>query len=148
LEELWKQPSPLQKLGATITADNHHPNHAPALAIDDNPSTIWHTNWEPMAPPPHHLILDLKQSVRVSGVTYLPRQDMTNGRIARYEIYISTDGENWGRPVAEGTWPNDAAPKTVRFDEPHNARFVKLVALSEVNDQPFASAAEVNVILE
>jgi hypothetical protein len=73
---------------------------------------------------------------------------MTNGRIARYEIYISTDGENWGRPVAEGTWPNDAAPKTVRFDEPHNARFVKLVALSEVNDQPFASAAEVNVILE
>ena len=69
-----------------------------------------------MAQPPHHLILDLKKSVRVAGLTYLPRQDMTNGRIARYEIYVSPDGENWGKPVAEGTWPNDAELKTVRFD--------------------------------
>jgi len=148
LAQLWKQPGPLQKLGATITADNHHPNHAPQLAIDDNPSTIWHTNWEPMAQPPHHLILDLKKSVRMAGLTYLPRQDMTNGRIARCQIYVSADGENWGRPVAEDTWPNDAAPKTLRFSEPQDARFVKLVALSEVNGQPYTSVAEIGIILE
>ncbi len=148
LAELWKQPSAMQKLGATVTADNSHPDHAAELAIDENPSTIWHTNWRPMAQPPHYLILDLKKSVRVSGLTYLPRQDLTNGRIARYEIYVSPDGENWGKPVAEGTWPNDAMLKTVRFDQPHEARFVKLVALSEVKGQPFASVAEVGVILE
>jgi hypothetical protein len=148
LAELWKQPSAMQKLGATITADNHHPNHAPEMAIDENPSTIWHTNWQPMAQPPHYLILDLKKSVRVAGLTYLPRQDMTNGRIARYEIYVSTDGEDWRKPVAEGTWPNDAALKTVRFNEPHDARFIKLVALGEVNGQPYASVAEVGIVLE
>jgi len=43
LAELWKQPSALQQLSATITADNHHPNHAPEMAIDENPSTIWYT---------------------------------------------------------------------------------------------------------
>jgi hypothetical protein len=99
-----------------------------------------------MAQPPHYLILDLKKSVRVSGLSYVPRQDMTNGRIARYEIYVSTNGQDWGHPVAAGTWPNDAATKTVCFDQPRDARFVKLVALSEVSGQPFASAAE--VILE
>jgi len=148
LAEFWKQPTAMQKLGVTITADNSHPSHSAELAIDNDPSTIWHTNWEPMAQPPHHLTLDLKKSVRVSGLTYLPRQDMTNGRIARYQVYVSADGENWGKPVAEGTWANDPALKTIHLDEPHNARFVKLVALSEVSGQPFASVAEVGVILE
>jgi len=148
LGELWKQPSALEKLGATITADNHNPSHAPELAIDGDSSTIWHTNWEPMAQPPHYLILDLKKPVRVAGLTYLPRQDMTNGRIAEYEVYVSTDGQNWGSPVASGTWPNDAVMKTVRFDQPQNAQFIKLVALTEVNNQPFASVAELGIILE
>jgi hypothetical protein len=148
LAELWKQPGTLERLGATITADDYHPNHAPELAIDGDSSTIWHTNWEPMAQPPHYLILDLRKPVRVAGLTYLPRQDMTNGRIAKYEVCVSTDGQNWGSPVASGTWPNDAAMKAVHFDQPHDARFVKLVALTEVNNQPFASVAELGVILE
>jgi len=148
LAELWKQPSVLEKLGATIAADNHHPSHAPELAIDGDASTIWHTNWQPMAQPPHYLVLDLKKLVHVAGLTYLPRQDMTNGRIAKYEIYVSADGQNWGSPVAAGTWPNDAAMKTVRFDQPHDAQFIKLVALTEVNNQPFTSVAELGIILE
>ena len=148
LRGLFREPGPLEKLGATVAADNHHISHGPELAIDGNPATIWHTNWEPMARPPHHLILDLKKPVRVRGVTYLPRQDMTNGRIARYELYLTAVGREWGRPVALGEWPNDATLKTIRLDQAVEARFVKLVALSEVRGQPFASVAEVDVILE
>jgi hypothetical protein len=148
LTDLLQEPSPLQKLGATISASNHHPSHRPDLALDGNPSTIWHTNWEPMAPPPHELILDLKQAVRLRGLTYLPRQDMTNGRIARYEIYLSTDGKDWDRAVVTGTWPNDAMLKTVRFEKPQTARFVKLVALREVRGQPYASVAEIDILAE
>jgi hypothetical protein len=146
--DLRKGPSPLQKLGATITASNHHPTHSPDLAIDGNPSTIWHTNWEPMVKPPHELILDLKERVRLRGVTYLPRQDMTNGRIARYEVYLSADGKEWGQEVAAGTWPNRASLETVRFEKPQDARFVKLVALSEVRGQPFAAVAELGILIE
>ncbi len=145
---LFREPGPLEKLGATVTADNHFISHGPELAIDGNPSTIWHTNWEPMAQPPHHLILDLKKPVRVRGLTYLPRQDMTNGRIARYELYLTTVGREWGRPVASGEWTNDASLKTIRLDQAVEARFIKLVALSEVRGQPYASAAEIDVILE
>jgi len=146
--DLFREPSPLQKLGATISADNHHPSHAPDLAVDGNPTTIWHTNWEPAIPMPHYLILDLKQPVRVRGLTYLPRQDMTNGRIGRFELHLSTDGRQWGRPVATGQWPDDASLKTIRLDAAVEARFIRLTALSEVRGQPFASAAELDVILE
>jgi hypothetical protein len=148
VNDLFREPSPLQKLSAVVVADNHHPSHGPELAIDGNPATIWHTNWEPMAQPPHHLILDLKKPVRVRGLTYLPRQDMTNGRIAKFELYTSVVGQPWGQPVASGQWPNDAQPKTIRLDEAIEARFLKLVALSEVGGRPFASVAEIDVILE
>jgi hypothetical protein len=148
LSDLLKEPSLLQKLGATAAASDYHPAHSPNLAIDGNPATIWHTNWEPAAQPPHALILDLKKPIRLRGLTYLPRQDMTNGRIARYEVYLSTEGKEWGKPVATGAWPNDAAIKTVRFATPQDARFVKLVALSEVRGQPYASAAEVDILAE
>jgi len=148
LAALWRQPTAMQKLGATITADNAHPSHPPELAIDGDPSTLWHTNWEPMARPPHYLILDLKESVHLLGMTYLPRQDMTNGGIARYEIYVSADGKEWGKPVAAGTWPNDDSLQTVRFSEPRDARFVKLLALSEVSGRPFASTAEIDIIVQ
>ena len=148
LSALLQEPSPLQKLDAAVSASNEHPSHRAALAIDGNPATVWHTNWEPMAQPPHALILDLKVPVRLRGLTYLPRQDMTNGRIARYEVYVSTDGKQWSQAVATGTWPNDATLKTIRFEKPQDARFVKLVALSEVRGQPFASAAEVDILVE
>jgi hypothetical protein len=148
LADLLKEPGVLQKLGATVSASNHHPSHRPDLAIDGNPVTIWHTTWEPPAQPPHELILDLKKPVRLRGMTYLPRQDMTNGRIARYEVYVSLDGKEWGQAVAAGTWPNDAARKTVQFEKPRDARFIKLVALSEVRGQPFAAVAEMNILAE
>jgi hypothetical protein len=148
LADLLKEPSALQKLGASVSASNHHPAHSPDLAIDGNPATIWHTNWQPPAQPPHELILDLKRPVRLRGMTYLPRQDMTNGRIARYEVYLSLDGKEWGQAVATGTWPNDAARKTVPFAKPQEARFLKLVALSEVRGQPFAAVAEVDILAE
>jgi len=148
LADLLQEPGTLRKLGATVAASSHHAVHGPDLAIDGNPSTIWHTNWEPPAQPPHELILDLKERVRLQGIRYLPRQDMTNGRIARYEVYLSLDGKEWGSAMAAGTWPNDAARKTVPFEKPREARFLKLVALNEVRGQPFAAVAELDILTE
>jgi hypothetical protein len=147
LTGLLKEPSPLEKLGATASASSHREGFSPELAIDGNPATIWHTNWDPMDPPPHDLIVDLKKLVRVRGLTYLPRQDMANGRIAQYDVSLSFNGWEWSQ-VAEATWPNDATLKTVLFDRPQQARYVKLVAHSEVRGQPYASAAELDILVE
>jgi hypothetical protein len=138
----------LEKLNATVTADSSHPEHRPELTIDQNPNTIWHTQWEPMDAPPHYLILDLKKPLKIQGLTYLPRQDMNNGRIARYEIYVSNNTEDWGEPVATGKWRNSKQLCEVRFSKAYEARFIKVLALSEVNGQPFTSAAEIGVLFE
>jgi hypothetical protein len=73
---------------------------------------------------------------------------MTNGRIGRVELHLSRDGRQWGPPGAAGQWPDDGSLKTIRLDAAVEARFIRLTALSEVRGQPFASAAELDVILE
>jgi hypothetical protein len=128
-------------------ADSEAPGYGAANAVDGNPDTIWHTAWEPApAPMPHHLVIDLGKERTVKGILYTPRQDMENGRIGDYEVYVSKDGTSWGEAVASGTWPNGAEKRTVRFPRPVVARFVKLVAKSEVKGNAFAAAAEVEVL--
>jgi hypothetical protein len=116
-------------------------------AVDGNPDTIWHTAWEPSPRPfPHEIEFELDKSVEVKGFRYTPRQDMTNGRIAGYEFYVSEDGQTWGEPAAKGTWKNAAAEQQVMFKTPRKGRYLRLVALSEVKGQPFAAVAEFDVI--
>src|SRR5215510_14004270 len=82
---------------------------------------------------------------QVDGLRYLPRQDGSpNGTIASYQFYVSTDGTTWGTAVAAGTLAADTTEKTVRFTA-KTGRYVRLVALSEINGNPWTSAAELNV---
>jgi len=147
VRSLYREPTVLERIGATVTADSAHAGYEAHLAIDSDPATMWHTKWSPSDPLPHHLIIDLGQARRVFGLTYLPRQDQTNGRIAEFEVYVSDDANNWRRRAA-GTWPNSAERKTIRFEQPVTTRYLKLLALTEVSGQPFTSAAELDVLLE
>ena len=45
----------------------------------------------------------------------VPRQNSVNGTIRDYACYVSTDGINWGSPVAQGTFAPDSTAKTVFF---------------------------------
>ena len=134
-------------MGATVIADSAQPGYEAHLVIDDDPATLWHTAWDPVAPLPHSLVIGLKNPQEVFGLKYTPRADMANGRIADYEIYAGDDGHDWQRAAA-GRWPNRAAAQTVRFEKPVAARYLKLVALTEVNGNGFTSAAEIDVLLE
>src|SRR2546427_585056 len=121
-------------------------NGAATNALDGNSATFWHTEWyQRTAPLPHTLVLDLGGQYQVDGFRYLPRQDgYVNGTIAGYEFYVSPDGTTWGTAVAAGTLAADTSEKTVRFTA-KTGRYVRLVALSEINGQPWTSAAELNV---
>ncbi len=149
VRSLFREPSAIQRLGATVAANCHEPLHEANQTLDGNPKTIWSSTRMPSpAPMPHHLVVDLKQTVTLGGMTYLPRQNSSSGRIADYEVLASDDGENWSRPIASGRWPDDAVLKKVRFEEPQQCRFIKLVALSATNGQALATAAEIGVLLE
>ena len=58
-------------------------------AIDGDPGTFWHSTWSTGQPGhPHEIQIDLAKPTTMTGFTYLPRQDMSNGRIDRYEFYV------------------------------------------------------------
>jgi PKD repeat protein len=116
-------------------------------AFDGDPATIWHTEYYSSDPGyPHELHLDLGDYYEVQGFRYLPRQNgIVNGRIHEYEFYVSLDGQSWGKPVAAGFFDDTPLEQQVDFDQ-ITARYVRLVALSEVNGNPWASVAELNVI--
>lgn len=116
-------------------------------AVDGNPNTFWHTQWQDDSPAhPHEIIIELTPPSTIKGFTYLPRQDdMENGTIKDYEFYVSDDGKEFGQPVKKGTLEGGKDKKTVTFD-PVKCRFIKLKALSEVNDQAWTSAAEIGVV--
>jgi hypothetical protein len=118
-----------------------------ANAVDGDASTFWHTQWQDTSPNhPHEIIIELSAPASIKGFTYLPRQDdQVNGTIKDYEFYLSNDGKDFGQPVKKGTLGEGKERKTVTFDA-KQARFIKLKALSEINDQAWTSAAEIGLI--
>jgi hypothetical protein len=117
-------------------------------AIDGRSDTFWHTQWYKAHPVhPHEMVIDLGDTYIVAGFQYLPRQDgCINGTVADYSLYVSEDdGLAWGEAVATGTFAGDTTEKEVMFD-PKPARYVRFVALSEVNGRPWTSVAEINIL--
>ena len=146
------QPSKLVTLGAKVIevdSESKDSGNIAAHAIDGDPDTIWHTSWDPTRDPlPHHLTIDLGREVTLKGITYLPRQDLANGRIAQAEVYCSNDPASWPAPVAQVKWPNTRDLQTVHFKQPVKARYLKVVALSEVNGNPYTSIAELDILTD
>jgi len=117
-------------------------------AVDGNPETFWHTQWQDASPEcPHEIILQLAKPASIKGFTYLPRQDEEeNGTIKDYEFYVSDDGKDFGKPVKKGEFDGGKNKKTVTFEQPVKCAFVKLRAVSEINGQAWTSAAEITVV--
>ncbi|MEO0631593.1 MAG: discoidin domain-containing protein, partial [Planctomycetota bacterium] len=82
----------------------------------------------------------------VAGLRYTPRQDADNGRFARYRIEVSEAGYDWSE-VDAGDWAGSDEVQLAEWD-PVSARYIRLTMLSSGNGQPYASAAEVEVIVE
>jgi len=118
-----------------------------ANAVDGNPATFWHTQWQDANPEcPHEIVIELDPPVQIKGFTYLPRQDdPVNGTIKDYEFYVSDDGKDFGQPLKKGTFEEGKEKKTVTFAV-KSAHFIKLKALSEINGGAWTSAAEIDVI--
>ena len=92
-------------------------------AIDDNAKTFWHTRYrDGVDPMPHHVSVDLGETVTVRGFTYTSRQDPWKGGIilrARAGTFASNAPRNArdsemktassGSPIAVITMPRKIA---------------------------------------
>lgn len=117
--------------------------------LDGNPATYWHTLYGvTLASFPHEIRLDLGAERRVKALKYTPRQDSQSGRIKDYEVYVSRDGVNWGEPVAQGVFLDNAEVQTARFLNPTQCRYVRLVAKNAHNGGDCAAVADLDVEIE
>ena len=136
----------IPRTGWIASADSANAAYSPASAIDGDSSTYWHTEWSPSsAPYPHWFVVNLGSTRVVGGFKYLPRPAAsgTNGRIANWRFYTSTNGVNWTL-LTTGAFANSASEQTVYPIK--TVQYVKLEALSEVNGNPWASMAEFNLL--
>jgi beta-galactosidase len=129
-----------------VKVDSEQPGSGAANAIDGSPNTRWHTAWgDNETKHPHELVIDLARTYTIAGFTALPRTDSNNGAIKDYELYLSSDGRNWGKPVSSGNLSTSRKDCTIRFQKNAKGRYVKLVALSAHNG-PWTSLAELDLL--
>ncbi len=114
--------------------------------LDNDTTTIWHTDWNGTARADQWVIVDLGSEQTVDGVRYLPRQGGgTNGIITGYAIDVLDADGNWTE-VAAGTWASGTAWKIASFDAQTTSK-IRLRVTDSLTDQSllFASGAELRV---
>ncbi len=118
-------------------------------AIDDDTDTWWHSEYIEKSPAhPHYIDIDLGQVLNLAGATYLPRPMVGNGTVRRYAFYVSADGQAWQK-TAQGDFEDiktNPGLRKILFESPMQCRFVRFETLSEINGNPWASAAEIGIL--
>ncbi len=124
-------------------------NEIATNAIDNDENTIWHTSYSNTTPDcPHELVIDMGHTYRVSSFSYKGRNDGSNGRVNRYEVYFSNNPKVWGTPSAAGNFDNSSDIQSVDVNGRPEARYMKFVVKSVVDNRRFASVAELYVRAE
>ena len=133
-----------------VSADSQHSGNEARMAFDNNINTFWHTEYWGTEPAcPHTLIVDMVNTYMVTAFTYIARNDGNqNGMVKAYEVYLSNDGKQWGTPVTKGEFKNTTAMQVAKLTTPTQGRYLKFVALSEINGNKWTSAAEIGIQAE
>lgn len=122
-----------------------------SLAIDNNLSTMWHTNWNGCQRDEAWISIDMGKVQPISMLKYVPRQSRNNGIIKKYSIYVKeNESDEWIKVETEkDVWEVNNQAKYAYFNTV-NARYVKLHAdESETNSSSiYVSAAEIRLGIE
>ncbi len=122
----------------------------PQNAIDGDPRTIWHSRWQgELAKHPHEIVIDLGAEYRISGIRYLARQDNAwNGSIRDFELFVSNSPTQFGDAAITARFEKVKQSQEARCEKSTRGRYIKLRVLSEVNNGPWASIAELGIVGE
>ena len=133
----------------TASSNSEASGYEAYRAMDGNPGTMWHTDWQLENPaPPHELRIDLGARYSIAGFAYLPRPGGTNGTIARYEFHVGDSERECGPPLAAGTFEHRDGENVVMFPAKVTGRYVWLRALSEVDGRRWASVAGLRLLVD
>jgi hypothetical protein len=133
-----------------VSSENKSNDRMAIYAIDGRPNTIWHTQFSnELKSHPHDLILDLGKPMLIEGFRYLSRQDGSwNGTFADTEFTISDSPELFPSSQLRITFKKTKQVQSADLKTPTSGRYVKIRILSDINEGPWASAAELGIIAQ
>ncbi|MGL4572389.1 MAG: discoidin domain-containing protein [Clostridium sp.] len=137
IEDLLKNVVPSGEMSAK--ASSEQPGEVASNAVDGDIGTLWHTKWGENGIPAQFTI-DMSNIYEIDKFEYVSRPKGSNGNITKYNLSISLDGINFKQLVENGVWKDDGGDKTVKFNDPIKARYIKVEALA--GNGNFASAYE------
>ncbi len=141
----------MSQLGATAKASVESPRNRAAFAIDGNPNTYWLAGGgrDPQTRHPYELTIDFADRVTMSGLLLVARQNQRahEGDIREYVIEVSDDGLLW-RVAKRGELESTFEPQTILFEQPVQAKHLRLCALSGFGDDTACALAELAVLQE
>lgn len=144
LDLVTEEWSPVTSEEFDIPKKEWHVRSGDRNMIDGNPSTATAFKNEEAA------IIDLGNTYRLSGFTYTPDQSRyATGIIKAYRFSVSQNGEKW-KEVTQAEFSNirnNPIEQIVRF-KPQKARYIRLEALTTVDDVEGIKIAEIGVITE
>ncbi len=122
------------------------------FAVDNKRDTFWHSNWnEDLSgnPEKRYIQLELNEAATLDALRYQPRPAVANGIVTKYRVEVSMDGNDW-TTVSEGTWAHNTDWKIAVFNEPVEAKYVRLYGVEtrgSAGDTPnkFMSCSELRV---
>ena len=137
----------IKKEWVLIGADSENGNYSASKAFDENPATYWLSNPTGNS---HFLSVDLNEAYSLTGFTYTPQIENSNGMIEKGRIKISTDGQLW--TVLEefefGNLINDPSPRRHYFDKPTKTRYVMIQSDVIAGNGKSAAIAELDFLIE
>lgn len=116
--------------------------------LDGDPNTQWYQDKDKKMP--IELVIDLGETVQLSGFKYLPDQHWWgSGIITQYSFSVSMDGHEWQK-VNVGEFSNiknNPITQVMHF-APTSARYIKLTTLDNTQHNDVVGYAELDVITD
>ena len=143
-DPLIDQWSPVTEIDLDIPKNSWNVQSGDRKMIDGNPGSVTTFNNEEGA------IIDLGDTYHISGFIYLPDQSRyASGIIREYRFSLSKDEKKW-KEVTQGEFSNiknNPIKQVIRF-KAQKGRYIKLEALSTVDDTEDMKIAEMGVMTE
>ncbi len=161
LQSLFREPTSMHD-ASVVSVSSFQSGYESKNVLDGDPTTLWHTSWNDAgAAYPHEIVIDLGKARVVDEIIFTHRGDGNiNGRVGRFNVYLSDQADTWGQPILEATFDASATRQAFRTDgvNPNDpeaiyesadakpVRYVRVEALTSQGESPHASFAEIEVV--
>ena len=145
--------SNLMKIGGKVSVSSFQEGMEKEKMQDGSNLTFWHTRFKPdLAKPPHYVILENPNRLEVTGLSYATWIGGNgNGLVHSYEIYLSDDGQDWGKPIMDGGLDIRLSnTQPIIFPKPTTQSFIKFLVTGSksLDGRSLASIGKLDVIVD